>query len=235
MFELITIGSGSTGNSYLLKTENEILILECGMPWKKILQALNFNLSGVVGCLVSHEHKDHSASINDVIKSGINVYASAGTVERCLFGFFSHRARQIKHGIQFHVGGYTILPFATQHDAAEPFGFLIQHDEFGKLLFATDTYYIKYRFNGLTHIMIECNYDRNIVEENLRSGAIEKFQVKRLLESHMSLENAKCFLQANDLSRVRKIYLIHLSNRNSDAENFKEQIERLTGIPTEIC
>jgi phosphoribosyl 1,2-cyclic phosphodiesterase len=51
----------------------------------------------------------------------------------------------------------------------------------------------------------------------------------RILKSHFSLKNVKKFLLANDLSRVKEIWLIHLSDGNSDAELFKREIQELTG------
>lgn len=50
------IGSGSSGNSYALFCDNEILLVDLGMSRKDILKAIDFNVSNVVGCLVSHEH-----------------------------------------------------------------------------------------------------------------------------------------------------------------------------------
>ena len=55
---------------------------------------------------------------------------------------------------------------------------------------------------------------------------------KRLYSSHMSLENALRMLKANDLSKVRELHLLHLSNDNSNGDMFKDRIERATGIPT---
>ncbi|HEK4983663.1 TPA: MBL fold metallo-hydrolase, partial [Clostridioides difficile] len=57
------LGSSSRGNCYLLQLKNETLILECGVSYKEILKGLDFNLKSVVGCLVTHEHKDHSKSL----------------------------------------------------------------------------------------------------------------------------------------------------------------------------
>ncbi|HEK4983654.1 TPA: MBL fold metallo-hydrolase, partial [Clostridioides difficile] len=57
------LGSSSRGNCYLLQLENETLILECGVSYKEILKGLDFSLENVVGCLVTHEHKDHSKAI----------------------------------------------------------------------------------------------------------------------------------------------------------------------------
>ena len=54
------IATGSTGNSYLIEANpNERLLIECGIPYKRILEGLDYNISGIQGCLISHEHKDH--------------------------------------------------------------------------------------------------------------------------------------------------------------------------------
>lgn len=56
MSKLITLGSGSSGNAYILECENESLLLECGISWDKILKGLNYKLLNVVGVCVSHAH-----------------------------------------------------------------------------------------------------------------------------------------------------------------------------------
>ena len=230
--KLKVLGSGSAGNCYLLQNEKETLIIEAGLPYKTILKGLNFNLSNVVGCLVSHEHLDHSKAIKDIARNGIDVYSSEGTLVRS--ETMNHRGKVIKSEEQFKVGGFTILPFQTEHDAAEPLGFLISHKDTGKILFATDTYYIQYKFNGLKHLLIECNYSKEILERNIEGG-LNSSLVKRLLKSHFSLENVKEFLRATDLSKCEDITLIHLSYGNSNSKEFKGEIERLTGKPVYIA
>jgi phosphoribosyl 1,2-cyclic phosphodiesterase len=56
MSKLITLGSGSSGNAYILECKNETLLLECGISWDKILKGLSYKLSNVVGVCVSHAH-----------------------------------------------------------------------------------------------------------------------------------------------------------------------------------
>ena len=75
------LASGSSGNCYLLETEKETLIIECGIRYRDILKGLNFDLNKVVGCLISHEHGDHSKAINEIMNAGIDVYMSVGTKE----------------------------------------------------------------------------------------------------------------------------------------------------------
>lgn len=233
MLNFESLGSSSKGNCYLIRTSKEVLILECGLQYQKILQALNFDLSNVVGCVITHEHADHSKAVKDVVKSGIDVYSSPGTIEA--LGVSGHRVHPVEPKNQFQLGGFTILPFDTQHDAKEPIGFLIYHPEFGKLLFATDTYYIKYKFPNLNYVMLECNYSKEILERNISAGKVSDFLKKRLLSSHFSLENVKKFFLANDITKLREIFLLHLSDGNSNAKNFKTEIEKLTGVPVTVC
>lgn len=231
--KLRVLASGSKGNCYLLEAKEETLILECGIRYKDILKGLNFNLKNIVGCLVSHEHKDHSKAISDIVKAGINIYTSEGTALAC--AALEHRVKHIKSEQQFRLGNFTILPFETQHDAKEPLGFLIQHPEMGKMIFATDTYYIQYKFSGLNHILVECNYENAILAENIEQGIIPISLRNRLLKSHFSLSNVKEFLKASELEAVRNIVLIHLSDNNSDSTLFKDEVEKATGKPVYIA
>jgi phosphoribosyl 1,2-cyclic phosphodiesterase len=170
---------------------------------------------------------DHSKAVKEIMHAGIDCYISAGTVEA--LGLSGHRLNIIKAKQQFRIGTWTALPFDTQHDAAEPLGFLLANQAGDKLLYATDTYYIRYKFHGLTHIMVECNYSLDILKRNVDAGAVPKELKSRILKSHFSLENVKRFLQANDLSKVQEIWLLHLSDNNSNAERFKREIQELTG------
>lgn len=177
---------------------------------------------------------DHIKYAKDFAENGINIYASKGTFNR--LNLKGHRFKIIKALQQFEIGNFIILPFDTQHDAAEPLGFLIQYKPTReKLLYVTDTYYIKYKFKDLNYIMIECNYIKEIARKNMCNEIINKTRYSRLLESHMSLENLLEFLKSNDLKHVRKIMLCHLSDTNSNAETMKEKVFEMTKIETIIA
>jgi len=103
-----------------------------------------------------------------------------------------------------------------------------------KLLFATDTYMIKIKLQGLTQAILECNYVDKVLEENLNSGAIHKVYYGRVLESHMSLKNLKFWLSKNDLSKLKEIRLIHLSDKNADKELMLKEIQSTTGVPVYV-
>ena len=138
--------------------------------------------------------------------------------------------------VYIHATIFIILPFDTKHDAAEPLGFLIQYKPTGeKLIYATDTYYIKYKFNKLNYLLLECNYNKEIAKENAKNGVINKTRYSRLLESHFSLENVIKFLKSNDLSYAKNIVLCHLSDTNSNQDIMQNKVYEATKIKTTIA
>lgn len=229
------IASGSSGNAYLLTNDRETLIIECGVRFQKIKEAMNFNLRTVVGCIVTHEHQDHCVGVQEVLKAGIEVYASEGT-HKAMGTDWSHRKRTVRSYIgSYQIGGFQIMPFDIKHDCAEPLGYIIHHAETGSVLFLTDSYYVEPTFQNLNNIIIEANYCQTILDARLKAGESPRAVRDRVIESHMSLDTCKKTLQANDLSAVNNIVLIHLSNANSDAARFKREVQEATGKVVHIA
>lgn len=231
---ITVIASGSSGNAYRISDGDTALLLDAGIPLQRIKQALNFRVRDIAGCLITHAHGDHAKAAGDLAKAGVDVYTSQGTIDACRLT--GHRIKPVKALQEVMIGTFAVLPFDVQHDAPEPLGFLLTSRRTGeKLLYFTDTYYLKYRFTGLTHIMGECNYSMDIVEQSVRNGYIPPELVPRLIKSHMSLEHFLDLLKANDLHEAKQIYLLHLSNNNSDAERFREAVQKLTGTEVYVC
>lgn len=223
-------GSASSGNSYLFESGSECLIIDAGIPFLEIKKALNFNISKIVGVCIDHEHGDHSKYVKEYSTVGIPIYGSAGTLKAL------NIAGRIMHpGCAYSIGGFTVKGFDVIHDAAEPFGFILFHKEMGLTCFITDTCYSKYRFPGVNHFLCEANYDQQILDNNILNGRLPAVVRNRIMRSHMSLQTCKEMLAANDLSQTRNIVLIHLSDGNSNAAEFKKDIEGLTGKPTYIA
>lgn len=223
--KLKVLNSNSAGNCYVLEGEHQALLLECGVHPRFVKQALDFNISKIVGCLVTHEHMDHFQYANQIASFGIDLYGSPGTLKN----HNGHRFYEIMPLAQFNVGGFTVFPFPVVHDARQPYGYLIKHEECGNILFLTDSAYTEYRFPGINHIIVEANNSRALLEEKVLSGKMQYFIYKRLVESHMSIEVCEKLLLANDLQNVYNIVLIHLSNANSIEAEFKKTIEEKTG------
>lgn len=206
MIDVKCLASGSSGNSYAIDDGESVLLLEAGIPAKKILSGYLPLLPRVAGALITHEHQDHSKGAAGIASKGIDIYATAGTLDGIADIDRPYRKHVIRIGEQFKLGSWTVLPFESEHDCNEPCGYLIySHVAREKLLFATDTFYIPNTFRTLNIIMVECNYSLPILNESIAAGRIPESLKPRLLRSHFSLENVKDFLKANDLSTVRHI------------------------------
>lgn len=237
MIDVKCLASGSAGNSYAVDDGESVLLLEAGIQKNKILSGYANRLARVAGCLVTHEHTDHAKAAVQLTDCGIDVYASQGTLDaiRPTPTLRSYRFHTLRARKQAQIGSWAVLPWQAQHDAAEPLGFLLYSQRTKeRLLFATDTYYIPNRFPQLDYIMVECNYDMSILLRNIAEGVTPESLKPRLLQSHFSLDNVRAFLSANDLSRVRHIYLLHVSDGNGDRDAFGRDIKALTGIPVTV-
>ena len=239
MITIETLGSSSRGNCYRLLSGGRSLLLECGLPWKEIRRGLNFETTNLDGCLVSHHHGDHARSIRDLLKAGVNVYASHDTLEHAglvdMDGVPNHhRAYPVNHSLLgWDIGEtWTVRGFDTVHDAEGSLGFEVYDDTGDKLVFLTDTAYCKYTFHRINILMIEANYSETILAANVDAGRIEPARAKRVRQNHMSVERVLDFIKANDMSKCRAIHLLHLSDGNSNADLFKRMVQEATGIPT---
>jgi phosphoribosyl 1,2-cyclic phosphodiesterase len=221
--KLKVLNSSSKSNCYVIENEKSILILEAGISFKEVKKAIDFNVSKIVGVLTSHEHGDHSDHVSDYLKDRIPVFSTEGTAQK-----YSKKINVVEHKNTFHVADFRIMPFALKHDVP-CLGYLIKHPQAGTLLFCTDTYYMPYKFKGLNHILIEANYSKEILKENISRRYIHPVHAKRVMYSHMELQTTKNMLKANDLSKVVNIVLLHLSDDNSNARLFRDEIVSATG------
>ena len=229
------LGSSSSGNCYLLENDRECLVLEAGLPLREVKKALDFQMSKIVGVLVTHEHGDHFGYIKDYLREGIPIKASFGTW--CKLDIeVDIKDTMVRPGYWYRLGGFSITPFPVVHDAAEPFGYIIRHQEIGALLFASDTEYIRQNFKKLqlNHIMIECNYSQKIIDSRMHQGETVKGLRDRVLQSHMELEACKEFIRQNKTPMLDNVILLHLSDGNSDAKLFQREIQSIVGTGVKV-
>lgn len=226
---LHVLGSSSAGNGYLLRdSQGNSLILEAGVKLKEIKKLLDFDISGIHGCLISHRHLDHLKYANEFMKAGIDIYTGDDN------NLIGHRFIKIKEKEQRQIGPFRVKSFPLVHDV-QTFGYLIEHEESGKVCFITDTKYCRYTFPGLNNIIIEANYCEQIMMERFLNGTLNAVVRARTMESHQSIQEAHNFLSANDLSKVNKIVLVHLSSGNADPESFLKRTIEHTGKPVHIA
>ena len=228
---LQSIASSSSGNAYVVSDGKTRILIECGLSYKKLQKALGGSLMGIDGCLLSHDHGDHSKSITDLLSRGYKCYMSEGTADA--LGVDS--AIIVEHMEQFSIGTMDVVPFDTFHDCQEPLGFLIKSRVDGDILvFATDTVNLRYKFPGLNILAIEANYDKQILDRSVKLP--EKVR-KRITNSHMDIDTLCDYLLNLDLSDCREIYLLHLSDSHSHEARFVSKVASVVpdGIRVTAC
>ena len=226
-----SFASSSHGNAYSVSDGDTRILIECGIPHKKLQKLSGFSLSEFKACLVTHEHNDHAKSAIKLIEGGMDVYMSLGTAEALEI----EQAQIVADMEQFRVGSLDIVPFATFHDAKEPLGFLIKSRVDGEVLaFATDTVNLRYKFPGLNILAIEANYDKEILE---RSERLPEKTKERITKSHMEIDTLCDYLQGLDLSECREIHLLHLSDAMSREREFILKVKDAVpeGIKVTAC
>ena len=203
------LASGSSGNCYLLENENETLILDCGIYIQKIKKGLDWDISRVAGVCVTHSHTDHSKSVKNFEDMGINVFKP----------YESEMKRQVRT-----YGGFVIKSFDLPHNGTENRGFLIEV-EGQKILYLTDFEYCPYVFKKqeVNHIMIECNYQQELVDRDLP-------QYVHKICGHCSLDTCKSFIQSNKTNALRTVILCHLGAETTIAEECIAEVQKVAGL-----
>ena len=220
---LKTIGSGSSGNCHLFKASNgETLILDCGVPVSEIKKGLDWNIKNVVGCVVTHGHGDHSKSVKQLIEAGIQVITPYTAKKKS--EIFRYTLRKSGFGIVAFALNTTDGKWTHTNADGEPcpcYGYIISHPEMGRLLYATDTELIKWRFDDINHILLGVDYDKNMVDMSNPAKA------SHVLRGHMSIDTACKFVETNYSSDVQNVIMCHLSEESADKDKFIEQMKKV--------
>lgn len=232
--QIEVLGSSSAGNAYLVSDGASSILLECGLPLRDMQIKSDFRIANVDACLVSHLHQDHGRAIHDVLKMGVDVYALPETLSALGVAdhYRTHNAEPLK---PFTVNTFEIMAVTMYHDCP-CVGYMVYSTNTNeRLFFATDTYKITVNPQGVDYLIVEINYQKEIVNRLVNDGVMEASIRARLLFSHYELSKALKWLTRIDKSRLKRIYVAHLSNGHSDAEHIKQAVIAETGVPTVIC
>lgn len=216
------IGSGSSGNCYLLTNGEESLVIEAGLPFGEVKKHIK-DLRTIKGCITTHEHKDHCKYVRDYVESGIPTGMTKEVAKQFEYKHFICEWDKDKY---YKFGSFIVHIVPVNHDV-ECYGFYIFHKDIGKLLFLTDTEYCKYIFSGVNHIMVEANYSQKILDDNVATGSVPEPLRNRIMKSHMSFDTAKRLVEANKSDSLYNVCLLHLSGHNSDKRAFQEDMQNI--------
>ena len=176
---------------------------------------------------------DHCKYATEYAKFGVNVYGPQDISDKKQFPYGKFTAMQAEK--TYRIGSFSVVPFKNYHDC-EIYGYLINHTDCGSILFSTDSFKLGMTLRGINHFLIEANYSDALLKENVWNGKIDQKQADRIMLSHMSLDYCIEYLRDCEAEKSAKtITLCHLSERNSDPEQFRKTVVGAFGIPTYIA
>ena len=212
MTEITCVATGSSGNGFLLKSADQILVLELGCRFMDYVEALGNDFNKVVGSCVTHRHSDHlnPSTAKEFVRRGIDCYAHEEVIKEGYLSDF----KPLLSGHRNKVGQFTIQTFEAPHNTPN-YGFLIQTPTNERILFLTDTTGTNLRFRDINAIMVECNNDDDTLLDNLANNDVSMSHP----EYHLGLNDCAEFCKQNLSASTKQIILIHLSHTNVNEAN----------------
>lgn len=227
MAELCPLGSGSSGNSTLIRSENSLsrtsLLVDAGLSCKAIctaLEQIGSHYEEIDGILLTHEHSDHIKALPVLLKKlTCPVYASEAVLE-----YISQNLKIPAHiplvpitEQPFAIHDIQVKAFATPHDSVGSFGYQFTVEQGKQLAVATDlghmTPEIIDHLLTCKAVLLESNYDEGM----LMCSSYPYILKRRIVSSKGHLSNPDCAAAALKLAEngVEHLILGHLSQNNN--------------------
>lgn len=194
--ELIVLGSGSNGNTAVVRGSGTTILLDAGLSARKTVNRLaeaGIEPAEIDAVMLTHEHGDHTSGLPVLLRSlRCPVYATRLTADH-LREQDSRNAnatwRLFSTGSCFALGSFEITAFSVPHDAADPVGFTMRC-EGASLGVLTDLGHVNHsvvhHVSGVGCLFVEANHD----EQMLHADTKRPFSIKqRILSPHGHLSN----------------------------------------------
>lgn len=218
--ELIVLGSGSSGNSAVLRSAGTTVMIDAGLgPRKTVarLQAADIDPASIEAIFLTHEHGDHAGGLPGMLnKLQCPVYATRLTADEVRSQDPRNEAatwRIFSSGSTFSVGALEITAFSVPHDAADPVGFTIRAPEVS-LAVITDLGHVNnsvvHHVTGVNCLFIEANHDEDLLQRDTK----RPFSIKQRIRSphgHLSNKSAAELASRAATTALRQVVLGHLS------------------------
>lgn len=215
------LSSGSKGNCILVyDSRGKCVMLDMGVSWEDvILRKMYYDISSISMALATHNHKtDHTRSLSKCIKSGIPCY---GNKDVCI----NHKGCNLIEKM-VKVDKWRVQTFELVHNVPNN-AFIVDTFDGIRILYCTDTQYIPKVVKGVNYIIIECNYDENLIIDNICEGQDNRSQS----ENHQSLEQCILYLKKIYNKDLQAVILSHISETNGSPIYFQKRVKEELGFP----
>jgi len=207
--KLIIAGTGSSGNCYIINYNDKTIIFDAGVKPKEALQYCE-NFPELL--ILSHFHNDHSKYLSDFESRGIKVI----------------------YGQNYSNDRIKVAYFELEHDLTN-FGYYVAIDGY-YVVYITDTASINKFFKKVDLLLIEVNFDDEIIDEHFLNDKIEPFLYQRIKNNHLSFVKSLDFIKKQErVSPIDLIVFIHLSDSRASEIKLLEMAGKITGTRIKIA
>ena len=218
--QFASLGSGSRGNATIIQSASATILVDCGFSLKETeqrLERIGLEAAQIDAIFVTHEHGDHIKGVGAFARRHKTpVWMTHGTNRSSDVGTIPN-SRELTIGKSVAIGDLEILPYSVPHDATEPCQFLFSTSEF-RLGLLTDagmiTPHIIDVLSGTDALLLEANHDTDM----LADGEYPEYLKRRVASNYGHLNNhqAADLLKRMDTSRLEKVVVLHISDKNND-------------------
>lgn len=227
MFLFASLGSGSEGNSFLIKTDKTIFMVDCGFNYKeteKRLSELGLTFSDINHILITHEHEDHIRAIKMIIKKEkIQISCSYGTAKK--IGIVDE-VNIINPGDILVDNDLQVEVVPVPHDAREPCHYVFKKDTL-KIGIITDfgslTPKIIESYSNLNYLVVEANHDANLLMKSSYPTSLKNRIFGKL--GHANNDLTFDLISQIKKDKLKKIIFCHLSKQNNQKEIIKHTVK----------
>lgn len=228
MFSFASLGSGSEGNSFLVRTDNTILMVDCGFNYKETqnrLSKLGLTFSDIDHILITHEHEDHVRAIKMIIKKEkIQISCTYGTAKK--IGIVD-QVNLINPGDIFEENDLQIEVIPVPHDAREPCHYIFKKNSL-KIGIITDfgslTSKIIESYSNLNYLVVEANHDSNLLMESAYPASLKNRIFGKL--GHANNDLTFELISRINREKLKKIIFCHLSKLNNHQDIVRKTVNK---------
>ncbi|MBP9068773.1 MAG: MBL fold metallo-hydrolase [Bacteroidia bacterium] len=218
-----SLNSGSNGNCYYVGNSNEAVLIDAGISCRETenrMARLGLNINSVKAIFISHEHNDHIKGVKVLSKKyKIPVYITESTMHSGRLIFNKELVNDFQAHKAISIGNLQVIPFPKLHDAADPYSFVVKHEEVcvGVMTdIGSNCKHVINYFKQCHAVYLEANYDAMMLE----TGHYPIYLKRRISgdKGHLSNEQAVELFTKHRAPFLSHVFLSHLSKENNDPQ-----------------
>ena len=226
-YRIISLYSGSTGNSFLVMTDHARILIDAGKNVKALTRALGeigVDIDTLDAIFITHDHNDHTAALPVLLKHHPLPVHTVEASAQVIASGMEETARACIHRhpplYSETVGDVRVRSFITPHDSRFSVGYRLEIGEGEDAVsvgYATDLGYVtedvRQALLGCESVVLESNHDR----EMLLAGPYPRHLKERIWSRYGHLANDDCAALVSELAEngLKHLMLAHLSEQNN--------------------